>query len=137
MNNKGFSMVELLGVIVILGILMATAVGGVYIYRQKAEQQGFDTLANSAMNAAKNYVMDHPGTTEVTINDLYEDNYLEKPSDPRNSGSVCTGKVTISVAGVAADENIDEYKYDVKLCCANYSKLYKFPGGTVSDTTCP
>ena len=60
-NNKGFTMVELLGVMVILAILSGVAIGAVYIYREKAEQQSYDTMAQSAVRSTENYLMDHQG----------------------------------------------------------------------------
>jgi len=144
MNNKGFTMVELLGVVVLLGILMAAAIGGVSIYKDKAAEQAYDTIAKTAMNATKNYMMDYPSKKKnvgefeiIDITDLYEDQYMEIPADPRNDGKACGGEVkAIIIENGTGGSKLQEYKYEVKVCCTNYSKLYKFPEGTISDTTC-
>ena len=144
MNNKGFTMVELLGVVVILGILMATAVAGVSIYKDKAAQQAYDTIAETSMNATKNYMMKYPsgnlgvGEYEVfDILDLYNEQYMERPADPKDDGKLCKGEVKAIVSSKGnTGSKLQEFKYEVKLCCANYSKLYKFPEGSVTDTVC-
>ena len=144
MNNKGFTMVEILGVTVLLGILMSVAIGGVVIYKDKAAQQAYDTMAKSSMNAAKNYMIDYPskkvkvGEYETfDILDLYNDQYLERPADPKNEGKLCKGEVKAILSSKGAGgASLQEYRYEVKICCANYSKLYKYPEGTVTATTC-
>lgn len=141
MNNKGFTMVELLGVVLILGILMTTAVVGVSKYKENAERDAVEVLANTAMNSSKNYLLDYPSdntTVIVSISDLYDKQYMERPTDPKVKDKVCTGQVKIIRTNPAASAaSIKKYRYEVKVCCTGYSKLYKFPEKTVADTTCP
>ena len=133
MNNKGFSMMELLGVIVILGILMAVAVGGVYIYHQKAEQQGYDTIAKSSSEAIENYLMDYPDDKgSVYIKDLYEDNYIERPADPKDGTKTCDGVVIYDKTSGSGNA-LDSYEYTVHLCCQTYEKTYTYPDGEIKD----
>ena len=42
MNKKAFTMVELLGVLVILGILSGVSVTAVYKYKEKAQKQAYE-----------------------------------------------------------------------------------------------
>lgn len=141
MNNKGFTMVELLGTIAILGILMTIAVVSVSRYKVNAERDAIDILANTAMNSAKNYVLDYPSdnaTITVSIADLYDGQYMERPTDPKVKERVCTGEVkAIRTNPAASPTSIKKYRYEVKVCCTGYSRLYKFPEKTVTDTTCP
>lgn len=53
-NKKGFTMIELIAVIVILGIIAAIAVPSMVGYINKAEQKRLDTTARSIFNAASN-----------------------------------------------------------------------------------
>lgn len=134
MNNKGFTMVEILGVVVILGILMSVAIGGVTIYRDKAAQQSYDTMAKSSTNAVTNYIMDYPDDSgAVFIKDLYEESYLERPADPNDEGKECNGVVVYNKNSGTGGDKLDSYDYKVHLCCANYEKTYNYPSGTVTD----
>ena len=47
-NNKGFTMVELLTTITIMGILMAVGISAVFIYIEKTRKQAVDTIASTA-----------------------------------------------------------------------------------------
>ena len=57
LNQKGFSLVELLTTIVILGILMSVAVGGVLIYINKTKNDAFETLEYTSYDGTVNYMM--------------------------------------------------------------------------------
>ena len=137
-NNKGFTLVELLATVLILGILSVAALIAYTSYLTSTRNKAYDTMARSAANAASEYGMDYYGVDSVTFKELYEDQYLEYPQDPSSSGKMCTGKVYIH-----RNENIDAIEteeYDVIVCCANFSYKYHFPGGkktkvkTVSKT---
>ena len=136
MNNKGFTMIEILGVVVLLGILMSTAVIGVSIYKKKAEEDAVEIMANTAMNATKNYLIDHPSDDlnfVVSLNKLYNSGYMERPVDPSEENKMCIGEVE----AIKISDSLKTYEYEVKVCCSLYSKLYKFPGNIVTDITCP
>lgn len=137
-NNKGFTLVELLATVLILGILSVAALIAYTSYLTSTRNKAYDTMARSAANAASEYGMDYYGVDSVTFKELYEGQYLEYPQDPSSSGKMCTGKVYIH-----RNENIDAIEteeYDVIVCCANFSYKYHFPGGkktkvkTVSKT---
>ena len=55
-NNKGFSLVEILAAIVILGVLMTLAANAYNVYKKDARQQAYDTMAKTATTAAENYM---------------------------------------------------------------------------------
>ena len=133
-NNKGFTLVEIMSVIVILGIIAIIAVVAYNKYLNDARNKDYDFMAKSVSNAASEYAMDHLGITEVTIKELYEEQYLEYPQDPSDSGKMCKGSVKIT--STENLEGLDTEKYDVKLCCANFSYVYHFPGGSKELSTC-
>ena len=58
LNKKGFSLVELLTTIAILGILMSVAVGAVTIYLNRTREQAMDTIASSSYDGMVNYMME-------------------------------------------------------------------------------
>ena len=122
MNNKGFSMIELLGVIVIIGILFAVALPAVTKYIGKTRNRAYDNIYESAYSAAQGKYMNdlQTGDTDYYIKDLYAQGYMDEPIDPSNKG-FCDGKVFIT-----EDESteVSEYTFKVKLNCTNECREY-------------
>jgi len=133
-NNKGFTLVEIMSVVVILGIIAIIAVTAYSKHLNDTRNKDYDFMAKSASNAAAEFAMDHFGINEVTLKELYEGEYLEYPQDPSNKGKMCTGSVKIT--NTNNHDGIDTEKYDVTICCANFSYIYHFPGGSKQLTTC-
>ena len=122
-NNKGFSLVELLGVIVILGILMAAAMVAYTKYIDYSKKKSYRILRDSAISATENYMMDHPNvidtTTGVTFETLVDEEYLESATDPSEKSSQCKGEVRLS--GSSTDTKKLQVNYfKVTICCHNY-----------------
>ena len=124
MNNKGFSLVELLAVIVIISTMAVLGVVGYTRYIDYTKQKAYDTMAKSAKNAAAEYTMDFIGVDSVTLHELTELEYLEFPTDPSRKGTACKGKVDITYN--ENDEGLDTEDYEVYICCANYTYKYEY-----------
>lgn len=122
MNNKGFSMIELLGVIVIIGILAGLAIPAVTKYIGKTRDRAYDNIYESAYSAAQGKYMNdlQTGDTDYYIKDLYNQGYMDEPIDPSNKG-FCDGRVFIT-----EDESteVSEYTFKVKLNCTNECREY-------------
>ena len=103
-NLRGFTLVELLAVIVVLAIVMLIAVQAVLPQMERARRQSFAIEANGAIDAAQAYFMSssltggdgfpaNDGDTEcVTIDDLYTGGYTELDDD-------YSGKVVVQKKG--------------------------------------
>jgi len=76
MNNKGFTLVELLAVMVILLAISVVAVTNVTASLKRNENQEIATQKKIAINAAKIYFSMN-NTTSVSVDDLIDGNYLE------------------------------------------------------------
>ena len=123
MKRNGFTMVELLAVITILGILSAVAVGGLTQYLDKAKKQDFEMLEKNLKTAADNYFLSHAnelpaigGETTLTAAKLTQEDYLSGLKDPDRTGSQCDltrSKVTIKRSGNSNDFNMS---LDYKVC---------------------
>jgi len=59
LNNKGFTLVEVLAVIVILGIIMAIMAPNVSILLEKSKEDNYEHLEKSIVSAAKMYISDY------------------------------------------------------------------------------
>ncbi len=64
-DNKGFTLVEVLAVIVILGVLMAIMIPSVGNIIQKNKSDSYDSLKKSLVAAAKVYISDN--RYEITV----------------------------------------------------------------------
>lgn len=125
-NEKGFTLVELLGVIVILGLLMAIGIAAVTKYVQKGRTQAYDTMFTSTYDAAQNYIMEFnpfetSNATTVTIDiktTLIELQYLEPLVDPSDNSIVCGGEVTVTPTSTGTStEALASYKYVIEINC--------------------
>lgn len=102
---RGFTLVELLAVIVVLAIVMLIALQAVLPSMERARRQTFAIEANSAIDAANTYFMSSyltgnsgfPGNDEdtecVTITELYENGYTEL------NPNTYSGKVVVEKKG--------------------------------------
>lgn len=124
-NGKGFSLVELLGVIVILGILSGVAVIAVSRYLNKSREQSYEIMEESIYSAAQNYVLDSidefSGSKTVNIEKLVEDGYLDPLVDPaKKDGSQCGGTVVIKSKSASTVGSVDDVTYTIRLVCSMY-----------------
>lgn len=136
LNKKGFSLVELLAAIVILAIMITLATVAYSRYRQHAKQQGYDTLAKTASEAAAQYVMDNPEKViwDVSFEMLYEGEYMSSLSDPGIKNKQCKGDVVLRTMREENVGTLDTKEYTVHVCCKNYNYTYVFPGGSKTKT---
>ena len=107
LNKKGFTLVEVLAVIIILSMIIAITVPNVYKLINKGKEDSYVTLKNSFVAAAKNFVSDNRyeisvvqtgscvnnernvlkiGETllddnKLTIDKLVNGGYIKKPKD--------------------------------------------------------
>lgn len=119
-NEDGFTLVELLAVIVILGIIVAIAIPVIGNVTERAKTGADDAQKELAIDAAQLYVVEHglptaadnEGVTEegdavVLSNDfLFKKGYLEEMSKTINV------HVTKVKPGVATDANT-QYEFKV------------------------
>ena len=75
-QDKGFTLVELLIVIVILGILATVTVFAVRGITDTGQQNACETEAKTVLTAAEAYYAENAGATETDIGVLYTDGYL-------------------------------------------------------------
>ena len=130
-NKKGFTIIELMAVIVIMGILMGVAVPAATKYIKKAKKNSYEAMEESSYLAAQNYIVDtgkiikRSGYT-IQIQDLVDKQYLDPLIDPdKKDNSTCGGTVVVNVKKGSGNA-LDVYEYVVNLHCSSYSRTKKF-----------
>lgn len=123
-NRKGFSLVELLAVISIIGILSGVAMSAYSKYTSKATTKSYDSLAKSAIVAAESYLSANSYKSEISINELYTKSYLSNINDPGDTNKKCTGVVSVTT-NAASDNALEKYDYSVTVCCPSNNYIYK------------
>lgn len=117
-NKKGFTLLELLGVIVLLGVvalLVATLSNRIL---GESKESLYETQKEAIIIATKNWAISNNGILPMSETDeaynlpltkLAEDGYIENEEliDPRNNKKIC-GYVKITY-----NENKNQYKYQM------------------------
>ena len=122
-KTKGFSLVEILAAIVILGILSTIAIASVNYILQKAEKEYYKSQKDEIILAAKSYTQDNRNSlpkrvgmrTEITLKTLQDKKYIGKVVDRHKNE--CEPKETI-VQVFKYDKT--HYSYSVTLVCPSY-----------------
>ena len=93
-NNKGFTFIEILAVIVIIGLLTGISIAAFSRYKDNAIKGDYEALARSSYNAMEEYMMSHPYDNTVSLETLENENLLSNRKDP-GSKEDCTGTVEV------------------------------------------
>ena len=75
MNRKGFTLTELIGVIVVLGIIISIATATIVNVRDNVLQKDYENIVNLLEIEAAKYAED-TGITTVTVAELIEEGYV-------------------------------------------------------------
>jgi len=144
-REQGFTLVEILAAVTILGIISTLAVAGYTRYIDYSKNKAYDAMAKSVSVAAEEYIMTNPSaaidaieetsedgtikylineeeTEKISIKDLIEEGYLNDASDPDNKGTNCKGNVSIGLVSFEEKGSLDHYIYTVDICCTNHKQ---------------
>lgn len=95
-KNKGFTIVELLAVIIILSILVTLAYTGVSGYLEQARNSTYDNFEQNIIDGVTNYLIDHSGNIPsvgeslvVDVEKLVCEGYIDNLEDPNSSDKTC------------------------------------------------
>jgi len=106
-GQKGFTLIELMIVIAIIGILAAIAIPQFLQYRQRAYDASSSTDIKNMYTAAQAYFVDHP-SVDLTITDIKNSGY--NPSTGVTP-TVVTG--TMTGLSMTASHSQGKYTYTV------------------------
>jgi type IV pilus assembly protein PilA len=129
LNNKGFSLIEILAVIIIIGVIATIAAPSIQEFVGSGKLTSFIAYEDSMEDAATNAVLDciannssrcdipeKGNTSKIFLNTLIEDGFIDNIKDP--SGGNCD--VNKSFVRVENRGNLN-YKFKVCLYCDSYT----------------
>lgn len=144
-NNKGFTLIEILAAIVILGIISTIAVPAVYKYVTKTKDFSYENMYKTVYDAVKNYRIDTndvsangpsaPTYTKADINNFVELNYLDPLIDPADRSKKCSAEVYVFSCHNEDKTVLEDHSYSVQLTCSAYSdaKVFNDNGDLLSN----
>ena len=111
-NKKGFTLVELLAVIVILGVLIGIAVPSYISIRNNQLDKIYISKIKKIEAAGKLYVQDHPNSNQVNLKDLQSKGYIDDITNPKTKENL-EGIILFNCAK----------RNSKKVCTASFSEL--------------
>lgn len=100
LNKKGFTLVELLAVVAILGILSGFAVMAVTSYKERSRKKLYENYEKQMKDATINYFTSNldkipasGSSVNITTDTLISSSLLDSMTDPLNSNKKCSGYV--------------------------------------------
>ena len=126
-NKRGFTVVELLVVLVILGILITLAYISVSKYLNQARSTTYEDFEKNITSGVTNYLIDHTGSIPnegeslvVDVEKLVCEGYIEDLQDPRESSKTCNlDSYAIVKRNNDTSSNMD-IEYSACLKCSGY-----------------
>ena len=127
MKNKGFTLVELLGVIVVLAIIGGIATLAITNYIGNSKEKVYRNYVATLKTTVEDYLIDDfakngnllpnvGGSRTFTLNDLINAKVIEELKDP--NGGTCNQTTTIVTVKRDVDTDINfNLTYDVYLDC--------------------
>ena len=118
MNNKGFTLIEVVTAVVIMSLLGTIAVTSMMSVLKSGNDKYYKNQEDMVIMAAKEYYSDHKGelpiesdTSTITLDELIESDYIDTVKDSK--GNTCNGKSTVTVSKI----DKEKYNYKVELDC--------------------
>lgn len=107
-NNKGFTLAELLAIIVILALIMVIAAPNMTKLFDEREQMDKDVLSQKIENAAKLYVAKYyadkvisgSGSIKFTLNDLQQDGLINLSKNTVCSSDDLSNIITVNASSL-------------------------------------
>ncbi len=126
-NEKGFTMIELLATITILGVLSTLAVVSMNSVTKHAKDATYQEFEETLKDSTANYLLyntglipDARGSYKVMASQLTSEGYLDNLTDPQKKTANCNNSSYVIVKRNSdVDFNMD-LEYKVCLVCSKY-----------------
>ena len=127
MRKNGFTMIELIATISLLGILTVLAVTSVLKYLEQAREGTYHDFEETLESSASNFLIEHTGNipdqNESIVIDarrLICDGYLKNLKDPRNQDLTCNDDSYVVIERKNDVSYNMDLTYHVCLSCSHY-----------------
>ncbi len=137
MNKKGFTLIELIGVIVLLSIVASIATYSLNRYLIQGREKSFELLVNSIEDSvleaytsclanpkSSSFCTNHPipetvdSTDKIYLSELVEGYFIENVKNPWKTSEDCSGNSFVIVK--RNDTNSISFDYETCLKCGNH-----------------
>lgn len=125
-NNKAFTLVEMIAVVALISILSGTAIMSVSNIVNKSKKKTYQNFEKNLKVAATNYIGKHPelvatSSQKLSATKLIDEGYLETMVDPANKSSNCNKNSYVTVYQKRANGAFNiEMSYKICLVCSSY-----------------
>lgn len=161
MNKKAFTLIELLGVILLLGIIISIAVGSYSVYLNNSKNKAFKIAESSFITATKDAYADCVSNNRnnefcsnhkelnteyeyelIYLKELVDDNYIEKIKNPYDTEQFCDidkSYVYVSSKNNTEESNNSDIVYKACLVCGDHKSVNCLDENldySTFDTTC-
>ena len=117
MKNKGFTLIELIGTIVILSLILLVIVPPISNSLKKGIDKADKQIEESIIMAAKNYSSDNKNAECVDLSTLQEEGYIDKNlKSPKDNEEITNKKVIITIDKTPSGEAKYSYEYEEGNC---------------------
>ena len=144
-NRKGFTLIEIIAVVIIIGIIALIVVPSVssYIFNtrnstykahEKTMEEAAKSLTIETINGKDNFLLPREGDhAEVFLSELVDKEYLDKLKDP-STGEECNEAMSYVII-----KNVGSSSYDYKSClyCGSYITEGDECAGVSHDDSAP
>jgi len=141
LNNKGFTLIEILAAVTIMGILAGIGVASYTRYQEKVRNDSYEAMEKSAYAAAQNYlqstgsiVPEEPNYRTIDVQTLVDGGYLNELIDPRTKNTHChSGSYVKVTKKPSVGTKLEEYTYIVTIKCRHYTSSRKNAAGATVE----
>lgn len=146
MNKKGFTLVELLGALVILVIISSVAVISYRVVMANSKERVYKTYEQTMYSETVTLLSTHPelmpangSSKKYTLSYMLSNGYIEQIHNPDNTDDICTSDNESEDSYILVTRNdhydeisgtyVNDLRYDVYLNCnlSNYSDHETYP----------
>ena len=124
MNKKGFTMVELLAVLILLGVVAIIAIPAINSTINNSKEKAKEAQSEIILNAAQSYASEHTdllpkkGITLFNISDLIDKNYIDSSS----ADDIASTEYSDMCVKVRYNTKYNQYQYQITSCDDNINE---------------